>query len=120
MKRVDALRSLMAGGIQRVDLKADLDGELISIDAVMAMRLYDYLHEDLPDPKKDRKSGASLMQDQCKLRKNELKERKKIDMGKLVALAKAGRTREWIAEDMGISVATVYNYLKKAKEEGLL
>lgn len=43
---------------------------------------------------------------------------KEIDDGKLMALYKAGRTKEWIADDMGISIATVYNHLKKLREEG--
>lgn len=43
---------------------------------------------------------------------------KEIDDGKLMALYKAGRTQAWIADDMGISIATVYNHLKKLREEG--
>lgn len=38
-----------------------------------------------------------------------------IDMGKVKALRTAGRTVEWIADDLGISAQTIYNRLK---EEG--
>jgi ribosome-binding protein aMBF1 (putative translation factor) len=42
----------------------------------------------------------------------------KIDTGKLIALAKAGWTKEKIADELKVSVATVYGHLKKAREEG--
>ena len=38
-----------------------------------------------------------------------------LDMGKVKALRAAGRTVEWIADDMKVSPATIYNRLK---EEG--
>ena len=38
-----------------------------------------------------------------------------IDMGKVKALRTAGRTVEWIADDLGVSAQTIYNRLK---EEG--
>lgn len=48
------------------------------------------------------------------------KKREKLDDGKLLALAKAGWTKEKIAEELKVGVATVYNHLKKAREEGRL
>ena len=39
-----------------------------------------------------------------------------IDMGKVKALRDAGRTVEWIADDMGVSPATIYNRLKQEAE----
>ena len=123
MKRVDALRSLKGGGIQRVVLHVDLTNVL---DADMAIKLYDYLDEELCEPKEDPQKPKEKL-DERKANKPipekviaGSKKREKIDMGKLIALAKAGRTKEWIAEEMGVSVATIYNYLKKAKEEGRL
>ena len=44
----------------------------------------------------------------------------KIDDGRIMALAKANRSAQWIADDMGISVATVFNHIKKLKAEGRL
>jgi len=41
---------------------------------------------------------------------------KSVDSGKIMALAKAGRSAKWIAEDMGIGLSTVYNHLNKMKE----
>ena len=38
-----------------------------------------------------------------------------LDMGKVKALRAAGRTVEWIADDMKVSPATIY---KRLKEEG--
>ena len=40
-----------------------------------------------------------------------------IDMGKVKALKAAGRTVEWIADDMGVSVQTIYNRLKEEGEK---
>lgn len=39
-----------------------------------------------------------------------------VDHGRIVALYKAGRSMEWIADDVGCSAQTVANHLKK---EGL-
>ncbi|MBD5402010.1 hypothetical protein HDR58_04300 [bacterium] len=44
------------------------------------------------------------------------KKKRKIDAGKIRALRKAGRTVEWIADDMQCSVATVYRALGKEDE----
>ena len=122
MKRVDALRGLIESEIQRVVLHVDL----MSINADMAIKLYEYLDADLCDPKAEPQKPKEKL-DERKANKPipekavaGSKKRVAIDEGKLIALAKAGRTREWIADEMGVSVATVYNYLKKAKEEGRL
>lgn len=126
MKRIDALRSLMGDGIQSVDLYVDFNGAPTRVRADLAIKLYDYLAEDLCDPKEDPQKPKEKL-DERKADKPipekvvaGSQKREKIDMGKLIALAKAGRTKEWIADEMGVSVATVYNYLKKAREEGKL
>ena len=137
MKRVDALRSFIGSGIERLVLHVDLTN-VFNVDT--AIKLYDYLDEELCEPKAEQQKPKEKL-DEPKAEQKKPKEkldepkankpipekavagsgkREKIDMGKLIALAKAGRTREWIADDMGVSVATVYNYLKKAKEEGRL
>lgn len=53
-----------------------------------------------------------------KEQKAEPKKEKKepVDHGRIVALYKAGRSMEWIADDVGCSAQTVANHLKK---EGL-
>ena len=40
-----------------------------------------------------------------------------IDMGKVKALKAAGRSIEWIAGDMGVSVQTIYNRMKEEGEK---
>ena len=40
-----------------------------------------------------------------------------IDMGKVKALRAAGRTVEWIADDLGVSAQTIYNRLKEEGEK---
>jgi len=40
-----------------------------------------------------------------------------IDMGKVKALRAAGRSMDWIADDMGVSVQTIYNRLKEEGEK---
>ena len=124
MKRVDALRSLMGSGIQRVDLMADFDGEPINIDAGMAIKLYNYLDEDLPeaaptccqpgkavdvwaDPESDQKESEKVKP-----------VRKRIDAGKVVALYKAGWKQKDIAEEIGCYESTISTCLKKARAEG--
>ena len=126
MKRVDALRSLMGSGIQRVDLMADFDGEPINIDAGMAIKLYNYLDEDLCDPKDEQqkpkakrpipKKAKPVSEDKA----DPPRRGKIIDAGKLLALARQGWKAPQIAEELNCSEATVYNYLKKCKEEGKL
>lgn len=49
-------------------------------------------------------------------KKVEAKKPAPIDHGKICALYKAGRSMEWIADDVGCSAQTVANHLKK---EGL-
>ena len=46
--------------------------------------------------------------------------KKKVDVGKLLALHKAGWKADKIADELRISVATVYNHLSKARKEGKL
>lgn len=126
MKRIDALRSLMGGGIRSVDLYVEVNGAPTRVNADMAIKLYDYLAEDLCEPKAEQQKPKDKL-DERKADKPipekvvaGSKKRVAIDEGKLIALAKAGRTNEWIADEMGVSVATVYNHLRKAKAEGRL
>ena len=122
MKRIEAIKKLMTGADDVMIRLKDGTGyycrELV--------KLYAYLDAELCDPKEDPQKPKEKL-DERKADKPipekviaGSQKREKIDMGKLIALAKAGRTKEWIADEMGISVATVYNYLKKAKEEGRL
>ena len=115
MKRVDALRSLMGCGIQRVDIMADFDGDPIVIDAGMAIKLYSYLDEDLCDPK------AELQKPKEKQQKPKEKQRRtrrvEIDMGKVHALHNAGWTYEKIADEVDVNVNTLYARLKEERDE---
>ena len=120
MKRIEAIKKLMTGADDvMIRLK---DGTVYYCRELV--NLYAYLDAELCDPKEDPQKPKEKL-DERKANKPipekavaGSKKREKIDTGKLIALAKAGRTREWIADEMGVSVATVYNYLKKAKEEG--
>ena len=40
-----------------------------------------------------------------------------IDMGKVKALRTAGRSIDWIADDLGVSAQTIYNRLKEEGEK---
>lgn len=46
----------------------------------------------------------------------------RLDEGRIIALRKANppRSYKWIAEDMGVSEATIFNRCKKLTEEGRL
>lgn len=44
-------------------------------------------------------------------------DRRMIDMGKVHALKNAGRSVKWIADDMGVSEATIYARLKEEREK---
>ena len=59
--------------------------------------------ESEPTPSKDKPKAAP-------------KKRKPFDTGKMKACLNAGRSVAWIAEEMGCSVATIYDHMKK---EGL-
>ena len=135
MKRIDALRLMM-----RDDDTGEITIKICGayFTAEKWLRVYDYLNADLLIPKEDiqkpkdeaEKKGcnftATLQQDQSIDTKPVKKvtagrgKRRTIDEGKLIALAKAGWTREKIAEELRVSVATVYGHLKKAREEGKL
>ena len=41
-----------------------------------------------------------------------------IDMGKVGALYRSGKNAQWIADDMGISVKTIYNALTRLRKAG--
>lgn len=118
MKRVDALRSLMGSGIQRVDLMADFDGEPINIDAGMAIKLYNYLDEDLYDPKEDPQKPKDEQQKPKAVAPIPKKvvagseKRKKLDDGKMLALRRAGWTYKKISDEMHCSEQTVINHIK--------
>ena len=125
MKRVDALRSLIGGYKGYIeDVKIRLNEGGYEYNANEMIKLYNYLDEDLCEPKAEQQKPKEKLDERKADKPIPEKviagsgKREKIDMGKLIALAKAGRTKEWIADEMGVSVATVYNYLKKAKEEG--
>ena len=122
MKRIEAIKKLMTRADDVMIRLKDGTGYYCREQ----VKLYAYLDAELCDLKEDPQKPKEKL-DERKADKPipekviaGSKKREKIDTGKLIALAKAGRTKEWIADEMGISVATVYNYLKKAREEGRL
>lgn len=46
------------------------------------------------------------------------KENSRKDLGKLQALLNAGRSKDWIADEFGVSKATVYNWIKELEGGG--
>lgn len=43
--------------------------------------------------------------------------KKEVDAGKVMALISAGRSARWVADDMGISLQSVYNVLNRARKQ---
>lgn len=136
MRRIDALRSLMGRGVQRVDLYVDLAGEPTSINADMAIKLYDYLDEDLCEPKAEQQKPKEKLDERkaefCESKDKPQKpkatapakkvvagsgKRKKLDDGKMLALRKAGWTYKRISEEMGCSEQTVINHIQSREGE---
>ena len=142
MKRIDALKLLM-GDNDTGKLTIEICGTFYQ--AERWIQIYEYLNADVLEPKgdlqepkdeakkKDCNFTAILQQDQSidtKPAVNNTKpvtkvtaghgKRRTVDAGKLIALHKAGWTPEKIADELSCHVATVYNYLRKAKEEGKL
>lgn len=87
-------------------------------------RFNDILRKWVPEPKEEKselaaavdrlKEGLSKLAEPIVVSEKPSRGRSsKVDDGKIMALAKAGRSAEWIADDMGISVATVYAHLRK-------
>lgn len=64
--------------------------------------------ESEPTPSKDKPKAEA--------KKPAPKKRKPFDTGKMKACLNAGRSVAWIAEEMGCSVGTIYDHMKK---EGL-
>lgn len=65
-------------------------------------------------------SGSSTGAGEKPFGQQKLKPRKNsVDIGKILALREAGRSLEWIADDMGMSKGAVYNALRRweAKQE---
>ena len=112
MKRVDALRGLVSGNIE--DVKIRLNGSGFAYNANEIIQLYEYLDEDLPDAKSKKVKTAKPVSE---YKADQPRRGKVIDAGKLLALHKAGWKAPQIAEELKCSEATVYNYLKKCKEE---
>ena len=67
---------------------------------------------EVAKPETEEKKSAAEVKE-----RPEGKRKKKIDVGRMKALRNANWSHQKIAEDMGLSVGTVFNYLKKAEEE---
>jgi len=138
MKRIDALKLLM-GDDDSGKLTIEICGTFYQ--AERWIQIYEYLNADILVPKENlqepkdeaEKKDTKPAENDTKPTANNNKPVKKVtagsgkrgresmvDTGKLIALAKAGWTKEKIADELKVSVATVYGHLKKAREEGKL
>ena len=66
---------------------------------------------DVPEPE------PVIQLKEAESKKEGTKKKIDIDMGKVKALRTAGRSMDWIADDMGVSVQTIYNRLKEEGEK---
>ena len=124
MKRVNAIKMLLGGDTTRVAIQIGY----CEYEAGELIQLYDYLDEDLPeasptccqpgsavevweDPESDQKEPE-------KVQKEAKPVRKRIDIGKVVALYKAGWKQKDIAKEIGCYESTISTCLKKARAEG--
>lgn len=73
----------------------------------------------MKEPEPENKNDVCESADKQELKDEGSKKRKRVtglDIGKIKALSAAGWTAVEIAEEMNISVATVYNYIKASKD----
>lgn len=73
----------------------------------------------MKEPEPENKNDVCESADKLELKDDGSKKRKRVtelDVGKIKALSAAGWTAVEIAEEMNISVATVYNYIKAPKD----
>ena len=104
MKRVDILRAFIEDVVDvKIGLALGNEPEVRYISGTKLIQVYEYLDEEV---------GSSY--------KKETGAHQKIDKGKLVALVKTGWSPKQIAEEFSCSVATVYNYMARARTEGKL
>ena len=124
MRRIDALKAL--AGKTMVGTFSVLTDTGEAWSAAELVKIYEYLSEEIPEPKDDLckpKAVRAAGHDRKPAEKATAVSGKRgrestIDTGKLIALAKAGWTKEKIADELKVCEATVYSHLKKAREEG--
>ena len=123
MKRVDALRAFINESKIR-DIKIGIaaigETEVLEFNAKTLLQVYEYLDEDICESKDEQQKPKAErpMANVNKPAQKKTGPAPRIDTGKLIALAKAGWTKEMIAEELKVCVGTVYVHLKKAREEG--
>ena len=81
--------------------------------------------EPAPEPEQPEQEDDDEMPEELKLKmpvKRKIGIPVKLDEGRIIALRTANppRSYKWIAEDMGVSEATIFNRCKKLAEEGRL
>ena len=125
MRRIDALKALTGKTMVGTFSVLTDTGEAWS--AAELVKVYDYLSQEIPEPKDNICKPKAVKQDHehrpvQKVTAGSGKRGREstIDTGKLIALAKAGWTKEKIADELKVCEATVYSHLKKAREEGRL
>lgn len=115
MRRIDALKALTGRTMVGTFSVLTDTGEAWS--AAELVKIYEYLSEEIPEPKDDickPKAVRAAGHDHKPAEKVTAGpgKRQKLDDGKMLALRRAGWTYDKIADEMGCSPQTVINHIK--------
>lgn len=132
MRRIDALKALTGKTMVGTFSVLTDTGEAWS--AAEMVKIYDFLSEEIPEPKDDLckpKAVRADPKDQARVtaysesKKGPVQKvtagsgkRQKLDDGKMLALRRAGWTYKAISEEMGCSEQTVINHIKDREGKG--
>jgi len=111
MKRIEAFRHLMK--IDNIVIKVEWGG--ITLPSDYLVKIYDYLSEDFPVDGPEPEKRVRIPKENVHKAK-EPKARRKLDVGKMIALRNAGWTYAKIADEMGCATQTVINYIGREAE----
>ncbi len=101
------------GGKCARDIKKKLD-ELFADDAKILIDV------DEGDARRTAAGGGETAKGDGEAGGDDGKGKRRVDIGKILALHNAGRTNKWIAEEMRLSPMTVGKYIRKAEERGMV
>ena len=114
MRRIDALKALTGKTMVGTFSVLTDTGEAWS--AAELVKIYDYLSEEIPEPKDDLCKPKAVKPDHEHRPVQKVTagsgKRQKLDDGKMLALRRAGWTYKAISEEMGCSEQTVINRIK--------
>lgn len=117
----DALKRLLgATKIEDEFLLMIVNDDLDTVGASDAVRIWEKLNEELPEPEPaPKKEPKPKKVERVKLDPPEKeKPKKKLDDGKMLALRRAGWSYEKIADEMGCATQTVINHIKEKEDRG--